>query len=78
MVYIFTALYCEAHIFIKQFNLIKNQERTWYQEFYNETDGIRLAITGVGEIRYTDQHRMISSSILESVHIPPKMKVSGK
>lgn len=50
MVYIFTALYCEAHIFIRQFNLIKNQERTWYQEFYNETAGIRLAITGVGEI----------------------------
>ena len=50
MVYIFTALYCEAHIFIRQFNLIKNQERTWYQEFYNETAGIRLAVTGVGEI----------------------------
>ena len=50
MVYIFTALYCEAHIFIRQFNLVKNQECTWYQEFYNETAGIRLVITGVGEI----------------------------
>ncbi len=50
MVYIFTALYCEAHIFIRQYNLIKNQDCTWYQEFYNETSGIRLAVTGVGEI----------------------------
>ena len=50
MVYIFTALYCEAHIFIKKFHLIKNQEITWFQEFYNETAGIRLAVTGVGEI----------------------------
>lgn len=50
MVYIFTALYCEAHIFIRQYNLIKNQDCTWYQEFYNETAGIRLVVTGVGEI----------------------------
>ena len=50
MVYIFTALYCEAYIFIKQFKLIKNQENTFFQEFYNETAGIRLTITGVGEI----------------------------
>lgn len=50
MVYIFTALYCEAHIFIRQFHLVKNQECTWFQEFYNESAGIRLAVTGVGEI----------------------------
>lgn len=50
MVYIFTALYCEAHIFIRHFNLIKDQESTWFQQFYNETAGIRLTITGVGEI----------------------------
>ncbi len=50
MIYIFTALYCEAHIFIRHFNLIKNQEDTWFQQFYNETAGIRLTITGVGEI----------------------------
>lgn len=50
MVYIFTALYCEAHIFIRQYNLIKNQDCTWYQEFYNKAAGIRLAVTGVGEI----------------------------
>ena len=50
MIYIFTALYCEAHIFIQKYNLIKNQEITWFQEFYNETIGIRLTVTGVGEI----------------------------
>lgn len=50
MIYIFTALYCEAHIFIRHFNLIKDPESTWFQQFYNETAGIRLAITGVGEI----------------------------
>lgn len=50
MIYIFTALYCEAHIFIRHFNLIKNQENTWFQQFYNEAAGIRLTITGVGEI----------------------------
>ena len=50
MIYIFTALYCEAHIFIRHFNLIKNQESTWFQLFFNEAAGIRLAITGVGEI----------------------------
>ena len=50
MIYIFTALYCEAHIFIRHFNLIKDQESTWFQLFLNETAGIRLAVTGVGEI----------------------------
>ena len=50
MIYIFTALYCEAHIFIRHFNLIKNQESTWFQQFYNETASVRLAVTGVGEI----------------------------
>lgn len=50
MVYIFTALYCEAHIFIRHFNLVKNQESAWFQQFYNETAGILLTVTGVGEI----------------------------
>lgn len=50
MVYIFTALYCEAHGFIRQFDLTKNQENTCFQEFYNGEAGIRLTITGVGEI----------------------------
>lgn len=50
MIYVFTALYCEAHIFIKRYGLVKNPENTWFQEFYNESAGIRLTITGVGEI----------------------------
>ena len=50
MIYIFTALYCEAHILIRRLELVKNPENTWLQEFYNETAGIRLTVTGVGEI----------------------------
>lgn len=50
MVYIFTALYCEAQIFIRQFNLAKNPENTWFQEFNNAASGIRLTVTGVGEL----------------------------
>lgn len=50
MVYIFTALYCEAYNFIRQFHLTKKQENTCFQEFYNDAAGIRLTITGVGEI----------------------------
>jgi len=50
MIYVFTALYCEAHGLIRQFDLAKNPENTWLQEFYNETAGIRLTVTGVGEI----------------------------
>lgn len=46
----FTALYCEAHLFIKEFQLEKIPESTRFQQFYNETSGIRLTITGVGEI----------------------------
>ncbi len=49
-IYLFTALYCEAHMFIKHFRLEKNTESTRFQEFYNETAGIRLTITGTGEI----------------------------
>lgn len=50
MIYIFTALYYEAYIFIRKYQLVKNQENTWLQEFQNETAGIRLVITGAGEI----------------------------
>lgn len=50
MIYLFTALYCEAHIFIRQFHLEKNPENTQFQEFYNEAEGILLTITGIGEI----------------------------
>ncbi len=50
MIYLFTALYGEAHIFIKQFHLEKDLESIQFQEFYNETARIRLTITGIGEI----------------------------
>lgn len=50
MIYLFTALYTEAEIFIKRFHLEKNLENTRFQEFYQEEAGIRLTITGVGEI----------------------------
>lgn len=50
MIYIFAALYSEASLLIRQFHLTKNLENTRFQEFYNETAGIRLTVTGVGEI----------------------------
>lgn len=50
MIYLFTALYCEAQVFIKHFHLEKNLENTGFQEFYSEAAGVRLTITGVGEI----------------------------
>ncbi len=48
MIYIFTALYCEAKNLIRQFHLTKNPENTRFQEFYNEKSGVRLTVTGVG------------------------------
>ena len=50
MIYLFTALYCEAHGLIRKFGLARNPKNTWLQEFYNQEAGIRLTITGVGEI----------------------------
>lgn len=50
MIYLFTALYAEAEIFIKRFHLEKNLKNTRFQEFYQEQAGIRLTITDVGEI----------------------------
>mgnify|MGYP001028397334 CR=1 FL=1 len=50
MIYLFTALYCEAHPLIREFGLVRNPKNTWLQEFDNEEAGIRLTITGVGEI----------------------------
>lgn len=50
MIYLFTALYSEAQIFIKHFHLKKNPENIRFQEFYSEAAGVRLTITGVGEI----------------------------
>ena len=50
MIYLFTALYCEAHPLIREFGLVRNPKNTWLQEFDNEEAGLRLTITGVGEI----------------------------
>ena len=50
MIYLFTALYAEADLFIKKYHLEKNLENTSFQEFYQEESGIRLTITGVSEI----------------------------
>lgn len=50
MIYIFTALYCEAHIFIKHFHLKKIMKSTHFQQFTNESSQILLTITGTGEI----------------------------
>lgn len=50
MIYLFTALYVEAEIFIKRFHLEKNLSNTQFQEFFQEHAGIRLTITGAGEI----------------------------
>lgn len=50
MIYLITALYCEAQPFIRQFHMVKNLENTRFQEFYQEAAGIRLVVTGVGEI----------------------------
>ena len=50
MIYIFTALYCEASFLIRQFHLVKNPTDTQFQEFHNEAAGICLTITGAGEI----------------------------
>ena len=50
MIYIFTALHCEASLFIRHYHLTKNPKNTRFQEFHNESAGIRLTVTGVGEI----------------------------
>lgn len=50
MIYMFTALYCEASMFIRHFQLKKNPDNTRFFEFYSETAGIRLTVTGIGEI----------------------------
>lgn len=50
MIYMFTALYCEASMFIRHFQLEKNPDNTRFFEFNSETAGIRLTVTGIGEI----------------------------
>lgn len=49
MIYIFTALYCEASGFIRQFHL-KKTSNAFFQQFVSESPQILLTISGVGEI----------------------------
>lgn len=48
MIYLFMALYCEAHALIEHYELCKNTDISKYQVFENEN--IRLTITGSGSI----------------------------
>lgn len=50
MIYIFTALYCEAQPFIEQYHLTKDVTSTHFQVFVNEAQEICLTITGVGNV----------------------------
>lgn len=50
MIYIFTALYSEAQIFIEQYHLKKVMESTRFQQFCHESGDIRLTVSGAGEI----------------------------
>lgn len=50
MIYIFTALYSEAQIFIEQYHLKRVMESTRFQQFCQESADIRLTVSGAGEI----------------------------
>lgn len=50
MIYLFTAMYCEAAPLIRQYHLKKNIRQTRFQVFENEEEGMRLVITGIGMI----------------------------
>ena len=50
MIYVVTALYQEAHGFIRELELKKNTAYAPFEVFDNENAGIRLGVTGVGEI----------------------------
>lgn len=50
MIYIFTALYCEAQGLISHYHLTKDTHITKFQVFVNEAEGICLTITGTGNI----------------------------
>lgn len=50
MVYIFTALYCEAQPLIQELGLIKNSSIHNFQVFCKEDASIVLAVTGAGRI----------------------------
>ena len=50
MIYVVTALYQEAHGLIRDLELKKNTAYAPFEVFDNESAGIRLVVTGVGEI----------------------------
>ncbi|WP_274271471.1 hypothetical protein [Roseburia hominis] len=50
MIYVVTALYQEAHGLIRELELKKNTAYAPFEVFDNENAGIRLVVTGVGEI----------------------------
>lgn len=53
MIYVVTALYQEAHGLIRELELKKNTAYAPFEVFDNESAGIRLVVTGVGEIAAT-------------------------
>lgn len=50
MIYIVTALYCEAKCLIQYYHLTKMEGSTRFQVFYNEEQSICLLITGTGSL----------------------------
>lgn len=50
MIYIFMALYCEAHPFIQSWKFKQNSEIRHFQVFENEELNMVLTITGVGSV----------------------------
>ena len=50
MIYIFTALYHEAHCFISYYHLKRDAADTRFQVFCSEDGEICLTVTGAGEI----------------------------
>lgn len=51
MIYIFTALYCEAYSVIGHFGLVKNNDIKQFQVFENKDSEIVLTVTGAGSIK---------------------------
>lgn len=50
MIYVVTALYQEAHGLIRELELKKNMAYAPFEVFDNESAGMRLVVTGVGEV----------------------------
>ncbi len=50
MIYLFTALYCEAQIMIEQYGLKKSADSPRFQQFASESRQILLTVSGAGEI----------------------------